>query len=733
NQTLQTSVMIDSTSLKSIETALQHFAGKTIINSTNFESGDKAVIELMELAARYGACLVCLAIDEKGMAKTCDEKIAILKRLIILADEKKVPRQNLFFDCLTFSLGTGEAEYRNSAKESLKAIRYIKENYPQINLLMGVSNVSFGLKSNSRKVLNSLFLYECVRSGIDAAIVDAAKILPLNQITEKELQVGSDLILNNNEKYDPLMTFIELFEEKEDDLTETQLLSNEEIIRKKIINGNGIDIDKILNSLLGKYSPMEIINNILLESMKQVGDLFSKGFIQLPFVLKSAEIMKKSVTYLEKYISVQDTGNKGKIVLATVQGDVHDIGKNLVEIILTNNGYNVVDLGIKQTPLQIAKAIELHRPDALGLSALLIKSTLFIKETLQVLAEKGIRIPVICGGAALTSKFVENELTSVYQGEVYYGRDAFDGLRCMETIMTSDSKTKKNKQVTLQRETNSDTIQKPQNIPLDNQIPIPPFYGNSDIIKFQSKQLFDWINLKSLFYQQWQFTPDNLAKDTEKRELVESTLKRMKETAIAIINPKAVYGFYTCKSKDTVLNVYLKKDVTNICNCKSCLGDQFYSFELKRNSNYPFLSVADFFRKEEHPRSDLVGFQAVTLGLEAVEFAQKLKHDNQFQEYFFWHGFCSVMTEALAALIHKEIRNLWKIDLNEQRESYDQKYQGCRYSFGYNCCPDLSQQNKILELLSADRIDISMNEADILIPEFSTVALIAHHPLARYW
>jgi len=734
NQTAQAPLMIDTTSLEVMETALSSFAGKVIINSTNFENGEDKTRLYLQLAKKYGAALICLAIDEKGMAKEAEEKIAIFKRFLQIADSLDFPHELIFFDCLTFSLGTGEEESRNSAINSLKAIRELKTTYPEINTLMGVSNVSYGLKPKTRKILNSVFLNECLKYGLDAAIVDAGKIQPFNLIPENERKLCLNLIYDlKKDSEDPLMELVNYFSTlKNEESSDQDALSPLEKIEKNIINGSLKDIDITLNKLLEINKPEKIISEILLPAMKEVGNLFSAGELQLPFVLKSAEVMKKSVNYLEQFMEKTDQVAKARVLLATVQGDVHDIGKNLVNIILSNNGYEVIDLGIKQTPQQILQGIELYKPDAIGLSALLIKSTMNMKETLQFLNDNRISQPVMCGGAALNEKFVISELQSVYSGNVYYGKDAFAALRIMEQISKKQNKLKISVNTPDITETSSYKL-KPV-IPLDNPIPVPLFKGNSQLMEVSVNNLLPWINRKSLFYQQWQFRADDLRRNEEKRRFVENKLQEVSEIAFELIRPVFLYGYYDCFSKDDRLILF--PGGKNRDCCASCCPSEEITFRFNRSDAEPYLCVADYFRPVGSFRKDLVALQLVSLGKEAVNYAHKLKDSDDFQDYFFWHGFCSVLTEALAAYVHQLIRKEMKINQGESKdieEVLKGNYQGARYSFGYSCCSDLSQQRDLLKLLNAEEAGISMNEADQLIPEFSTAAIVVHHPLARYW
>lgn len=435
NLSIQAPLMIDSTSFDSIHKALENIGGKPIVNSINFEDGTEKVRKFVQMCREMNASLICLAIDETGMAKDFEHKKNILERFISLCREEEYPLENIFFDCLTFSLATGEDNYRNAGIESLKMIEYIELTYPQIHSLMGVSNVSFGLKPKVRKYLNSVFLAECVAKGLDAAIIDASKILPLNDMEEMTKTLCMDLIYNKKtDDYDPLLKLAEVSVEAESTEMVSPDLSPREQLERKVVKGSVTELEPLLNKLLEEFKPVQIINEILIPAMQTVGNFFESGKLQLPFVLKSAEVMKRSVDLIKPYMTENSMDSGKKMVLATVKGDVHDIGKNLVQIILENNGYQIIDIGVKQTPQQILQAIREHQPQAVGLSALLIKSTEYMKETLEYLSQQGICIPVICGGAALNADYVSRELQSVYMGKVAFGKDAFSGLDFMKSL-----------------------------------------------------------------------------------------------------------------------------------------------------------------------------------------------------------------------------------------------------------------------------------------------------------
>ena len=729
NRSIQVPIMIDSTNLKAVETALMNFAGKTIINSTNLENGLKNAEEYIKLAKRYDSALVCLAIDEEGMAKTAAKKIEILERFIKLCKKQHFNLENIFFDCLTFSLATGDKDYRDSARESLAAIKTISDKYPEISTLMGISNVSFGLTKYSRKILNSVFLAECVKHGLSAAIVHAAKILPLHQISKDETNLCSDLIYNKNTKYDPLEEIIKHFA-KNKKSTKSQIinLSSGEKLKRDLIDGRKKDITNQIDNLLQKKKPFEIINSILLPGMEKVGSLFSDGKLQLPFVLKSAEVMKYAVDYLEPFLENKNKKVKATVMLATVKGDVHDIGKNLVEIILSNNDYKVIDLGLKQTPQQVVNGLKLYMPDVLGLSALLIKSTIHMKETLKTIEENKLSIPVLCGGAALTNKFTQEELQNVCSRKVFYCDDAFAGLKALNNLSKENNIFKKAEKTVNKNEETKETITSIPHIRKDNPIPNPPFFGHSQIENIEHNKIYNWINKKYLFYSQWDLNPQEFNK---KRDFYGKKLENLKNIAEEIIKPKFIYGYFPCAAKGNNLRIYKPETLQQDSH-----PQKMFTLKFNRNSRKPHLCLSDYFRNVNNPKMDVVAFQIVTIGKSALNKAAELKKNDKFQDYFLWYGYCAALTEALATFVHHKIRK--ELGINNFKsvaieDEHKMRYQGRRYSFGYKCCPDLSQQRRVLKALAANRIGIKLNKANQLIPEFSTLAMIVHHPEARYW
>jgi len=748
NQHVTVPVMIDSTEPAVIEEALKRIAGKPIINSINLEDGGERLRKICPLAKRYGAALVALTIDEKGMAKTREEKLRIAKRIHQMATQQYgIKSEDLFFDLLTFTLGSGSEEFRGAAPETIEAIRRLKKDLPGVHTILGVSNISFGLAPHTRQILNSVFLDECVKAGLDAAIVNAKKIVPLFKIAPEDLEATRRLLFNKwvNGK-DPLQEFIAHFSKKTE-VVETEKPHEksgaiEDVLKGYILNGSGDGLEADLDEALKKYKPLEIINQLLLDGMKQVGELFGAGKMQLPFVLQSAEIMKKAVAYLERFMEKNVGQERGRIVLATVKGDVHDIGKNLVDIILTNNGYKVFNIGIKQPVDAIIKAVIENRADAIGLSGLLVKSTLIMKEDLEEMARRGIKLPVICGGAALTERYVEQDLSKAYQGPVHYGRDAFSGLKIMEGIkkdggrepvVPNKAQSPRDQKKPLFSKTFVESQKRPTgpsfHVHRDNAVPKAPFYGYRILKNIRLQDIFPWINKTALYRAQWQFKQgDRTPREFELyfQENVEPIFEQYKARTIRekILEPKVIYGFFHCYSENDELVVL-----------DGSKANELTRFKFPRQSREPYQCIADFFRpKGDEP--DVVAFYAVTMGRRVSEAEQKLFRSNKYTEYHYLHGFSVEATEALAEYTHLLIRRDMGIDHQDKRtkeEIFRQKYQGSRYSFGYPACPNLEDQKKLFEILPAQKIGITLSETFQMLPEQSTSAMIVHHPQAKYF
>jgi 5-methyltetrahydrofolate--homocysteine methyltransferase len=764
-------LMFDSTEWQKMEAGLQHAGGKSILNSTNYEDGVPRFLKVIDLAKQYGASVVIGTIDEEGMARTAEGKFQIAKRAYEQATrEAGLPASDIFFDTLALPISTGIEEDRKNARETIDAIRRIKAELPGAFTILGISNVSFGLSPASRVVLNSVFLHDAVEAGLDSAIVNASKIEPLNRIGEKELKVARELIYDERKfegevcTYDPLTEFTKLFEGVKAKATKkaTKGETVEERLRNHIIDGEKIGLEAELKTALGQYSALDIINNILLEGMKVVGDLFGSGQMQLPFVLQSAEAMKAAVRFLEPFMEKKGGATaKGTMVLATVKGDVHDIGKNLVDIILTNNGYKVHNLGIKQPIDSILEAYDEHGADAIGMSGLLVKSTLIMKENLELMNERGITVPVVLGGAALTRRYVEDDLKSLYKGQLFYARDAFAGLHTMDKLVGGNGKpadapteravsqtdvavddaedlvgeeaklgirkASKPRGAPKQTPRTADTTR--SNVATDVVIPEAPFYGSRVVDDIVLDDVFTFVNETALFKGQWQFKQGKTPADQyqalvrEKvRPIYEELKTRSKRESLLV--PKVVYGYFPCQSEGDDLIVYDEEQKERV------------RFSFPRQSSGKHLCLADFFASRESGRMDVVAFHLVTVGRRASEYSQQLFKADNYSDYLYFHGLSVESAEALAELWHKRIREELGIagaDASELSKLFHQQYQGSRYSFGYPACPDLEDQAKLFELLNPARIDVELTEEFQLEPEQSTSAIIVHHPEAKYF
>ena len=771
NQQITIPLMIDSTEPSVIEVALQHISGKAIINSVNLEDGEKKLATIIGLCKDYGAAVVALTIDEEGMAKTAERKVAVAHRLYdLIVGKYGMKPYDVIFDMLTFTIGSGDEEFRKSALETLEAIRIIKKELPECQTSLGISNVSFGLAPSVRQVLNSVFLHYAIEVGLDMAIVHAAKILPLYKIDERGRELARKLIFDEREwegegaerklVFDPLKELIAYYADKtEQKLKQPEQLgaTAEERLKQRIIEGNSVGIQDDLDEALKSHSAVEIINTILLEGMKVVGELFGSGQMQLPFVLQSAEVMKMAVTSLEPYMEKNATTQKGTMALATVKGDVHDIGKNLVDIILTNNGYKVYNLGIKCPIEKMIESAAEHRADAIGMSGLLVKSTQVMKENLEILNERNVTIPVILGGAALTRRFVENELQPIYKGQVFYANDAFDGLHLMEKIVNGNGKDESNsrereeiltgaeakitplikqQEVSDEQNAGTSTIEPAENIPA------PPFWGSKVVAEIPLDEVYPYINEVALFRGQWRAVRGAMTEEEYNRiidEEIKPKFERLKTFSKErqLLQPKVVYGYFPCQSDGNDLIVYdAPSDFISPDKLRREHLKEAVRFTFPRQKSGRRLCISDFFASVESGRIDVVAVHLVTMGKQASEYARTLYETNRYQEYLYFHGLSVEATEALAEYWHKRIRrelNLHHRDASDVKKLFSQGYQGARYSFGYAACPDLEDHAKLFALLHPERIGVTLTEEFMLDPEQSTDALIVHHPSARYF
>jgi 5-methyltetrahydrofolate--homocysteine methyltransferase len=743
-------LVFDSTEPLVLEAGLQHHGGKALLNSANLEEGEeegKRMDRVFRLAREYGAAVICLTIDEEGQARTAEWKMRVAKRIYDIAIERYgLEPSDLIFDALTFPLSTGDDDLRRDAMETIEAIRRIKAELPGAHTVLGLSNVSFGLKPVARHVLNSVFLHECREAGLDAAIVHAARIVPLHRIDEAQKEAALDLIYDRRrENYDPLTEFMALFENVEAGAIEKEDRSGwpvSERLKHRIIDGERDGLEADLQEQLTELTPLEVVNDVLLDGMKVVGELFGSGQMQLPFVLQSAETMKAAVAYLEPLMEKADSGGKGVVVLATVKGDVHDIGKNLVDIILTNNGYIVYNLGIKIAINEmIEKALEV-KADAIGMSGLLVKSTIIMRENLQELNTRGLSdtVPVILGGAALTRTYVERDLREVYDGRVFYGKDAFEGLRTMDALVqgrkngTLDEKFGRepggrNLPPRKSQEPVEDVeIPARSDVATDAKIFTPPFVGSRVAKGISLDDIAGYVNETALFRNQWQFRPESGENDQDFKARIRPTFRAQLGTAKQeqLLVPAAAWGYFAVNSEGENLVVW--KDDTRT--------QEWLRFHYPRQRKAPFLSIADFFRPIESGETDYAAFHVVTMGTAASAREKELFAADKYQDYLLLHGLSVEMTEALAELWHRRIREEWGFadeDGPTLTGLFKQQYRGSRYSWGYPACPDLDDQTKVAELLEIERIGVSLTEEFHLVPEQSTSAIIVPHPEAKYF
>ena len=744
-------IMVDTTEGPVAATALAWLGGKAILNSVNLEEGAAAGTRLdtfLTLAREFGAAVVATCIDEEGQARTAEWKLRSAKAIYDLATQTYgLPASDIMVDALALPLSTGMEESRRDGIETIEGIRRIKAELPGATTVLGLSNVSFGLNPAARQVLNSVFLHECVEAGLDAAIVHASKIMPLAKIDPEARETCLDLIYDRRTAdYDPLQKLLQLFEGKTTAKADTAMDANlpiEERLKRRIIDGNRVGLDDDLEAAItAGYAPLSIVNDLLLEGMKVVGDLFASGEMQLPFVLSSAETMKQAVAYLEPKMEKADQGGKGTIVLATVKGDVHDIGKNLVDIIFTNNGYEVINLGIKIGIAEMIQAVEEHDADALGMSGLLVKSTLIMRENLEELNARGLsHIPVLLGGAALTRTYVERDLRETYQGRVFYGRDAFEGLRTMDRLQElkrtgeddplfgRELSTKNvNRRFRGEAEAPEGLPERAPSVALDNPLFTPPFLGSRVAKGIGIDEIATYLNETALFRNQWGFRPEDGEDDPAFKTRVRATLRE--QLAIAkeddLLIPQVAYGHFPANADGQDLIIWTDDDRTT----------ERTRFHFPRQSVDPYLCISDFFRPVGSLEKDYASFMVVTMGSRVSERAAELFAENRYQEYLFLHGLGVEMAEALAEYWHHRIRQ----ELGFADEDgptltglFRQQYRGGRYSWGYPACPNLNDNATVVELLEAGRIGVEVSEGFQLHPEQTTDAIICHHPQAKYF
>ena len=773
-------ILVDSTEADVVEEALKRIPGKAIINSINLEDGEKRTSKVLPMAKRYGAAVIALTIDEEGMALTADKKVAVAHRIFELATKKYGIRPvDLIFDTLTLPISTGQEEYRSAGIETLNAVKRIRQELPEVKTVLGVSNISFGLDAYPRRVLNSVFLHEAVENGLDIAIVNYTKIYPLYKIPQEEVELARKLIFQDRSNGDPLQIYMQHFAGKKgkpqaQTTAHVETLSIEDKLKYAIINGEKSvgegstkrTLEELLEEALLQYTALDLINTVLLDGMKTVGDLFGARKMQLPSVLDSAGVMKAAVAYLEPKME-KKTGSQQKatIVLATVKGDVHDIGKNLVDIILSNNGYKVVNLGIKQPGDAIIHAAQEHKADAIGLSGLLVKSTLEMKYVIQELQRQELDYPVICGGAALTRKYVEDDLRREYSNAVFYAEDAFAGLHVMEDLASEDGKRSARlrdgktvkeyaKAAAVDEEIGPVFSERSAVVTDAPHIPTPPFWGVRVRKDYDLREIFQYINDTALFKNQWQL---KTASQEDYARLVEEKYRPIKKKleeevmAAGLFEPKVVYGYFPAVGEGNDVVVYEPR------SCRdgrprpsepsearqeppptvSTQPKELLRFTFPRQKEGRKLCISDFFARAGSDRTDVIGLSLVTIGAKASVETQRLFEGGEYTRYLYLHGLSVETAEALAEYHHKKMREELGIageDSPHIRDLFHQKYQGSRYSFGYPACPNLEDQTKLFKLLDPEKnVGVRLTSGFLLEPEQSTSAIVVHHPAAKYF
>jgi 5-methyltetrahydrofolate--homocysteine methyltransferase len=778
-------LMLDSTEWQKMEAGLKVAGGKCILNSTNYEDGEERFLKVLELAKQYGAGVVVGTIDEEGMGRTAAKKFAIAKRAYEAAIAFGLPATEIFFDPLALPISTGIEEDRENGKATIDSIRAIREELPGCHILLGVSNISFGLNPAARQVLNSIFLHEAMQVGLDAAIVSANKILPLAKIDPEHQQICRDLIYDRRRfegdicVYDPLAQLTNLFAGKttKKDASESAKLPLEDRLKQHIIDGERQGLEETLLQAIAKYPPLDVINIYLLDGMKVVGELFGSGQMQLPFVLQSAQTMKAAVAYLEPYMEKAegDSSTKGTFLIATVKGDVHDIGKNLVDIILSNNGYKVINLGIKQPVENIIEAFAESKADCIAMSGLLVKSTAFMKENLEVFNERGITVPVILGGAALTPKFVHEDCQNTYNGQVIYGKDAFSDLHFMDKLMPAKQQNKwdnlkgfldewaeaesvaqelasssngtengKGAKPTKEEPPKIIDTRRSEAVEVNIPRPIPPFWGTQVIAypEIDINEVFPYLDLQALFAGQWQFRkPKDQSRedyDAFLAEKVYPVLDKWKKKVVdeQLLHPTVIYGYFPCQSEGNSLWVYDPALLTTGSHQLPEGSEPIWKLDFPRQRSGYRLCIADFFAPKASGQVDVFAMQAVTVGEVATAYAKTLFDANEYTDYLYYHGIAVQTAEALAEWTHARVRRelgFGDLEPDNIREILQQHYPGSRYSFGYPACPNIQDQYRQLELLQSDRINLFMDESEQIYPEQSTTAIITYHPFAKYF
>lgn len=740
-QKINLPLMPDSTQIPALETALKLIGGKPIINSVNLEDGEEKFDEICQLAKKYGASLVCLVIDEVAMAKTKEDKVRIAERIYQRAVTiHGLNPEDLVFDMLVFTIGSGDEEYFTAGIETIEAIREFTTMHPEVSTTLGLSNISFGLDKDARVYLNSVFLHHCVQAGLSSAIVNVKHLVPINKMSDEDLKACEDLLFNRRDEGDPLFAFIEHFsnveklEEQTDE--EFQKLSDQEKVIQLLKDGDKERLIPLAMELKDTINADVIVNEWLIDGMKEIGELFGAGIMQLPFVLQSAETMKATVDQLNPYLPKIEKATETTLVLGTVKGDVHDVGKNLVDIILSNNGFKVVNIGIKAGIQEFIESAKEHNADAIGMSGLLVKSTNEMKANLEELEAQDIDIPVLLGGAALTKAFIDDFCRPIYKGPIFYARDAFDGVVAMQRIEKGgDIDTAMAADLVAVDE----TIQKEKKVKFDpdlhtpellanNHTFNPPFWGIRNMSQAFNKELaFEWINHRVLFRQRWGYkkgkqNPEEFKAHEE--NVVKPLYEDLKDELLAkdIFDPIALYGYFPCKANDTILEIYDDEKENIIA-----------TFDFPRQGKAPHRSITDYFKSDEF---DVVGFSFASAGLKITDFEKEIYDKGEFNRYYQVHGLGVELAEALAEIVHKQIRMDLNIVDDEKPILKDvrmKNYQGCRYSPGYTSCPDLAQNRTIFDLLNPEKYGVELSETYQIHPEQSTVAIVVPNKEAKYF
>ncbi len=760
NQKIPLPLMPDATRVHTMEEGLKCIGGKPIINSVNLEDGEEKFHAICKLAKKFGTALVCLTIDEVGMAKTKEDKVAQAERMYDMAvNGHGIDPRNLVFDTLTFTVGSGDLEYRDAAIQTLEAIRELHKRHPEVGSTLGLSNISFGLDVHARRFLNSVFLHHCLEAGLTTVIINVKHIVPLSKMSDADREICEELLFNPDDQ--SLFKFIEHFSDVkiEDEGADEayEALSQEEKIKKLLMDGDKERMIPLVEEARHNLNPDDIVNVILIDAMKVVGELFGSGQMQLPFVLQSAETMKATVDYLNPYLTKQEKETDTTLVVGTVKGDVHDVGKNLVDIILSNNGFKVINVGIKVQLETYLETMEANNVQALGMSGLLVKSTAVMKENLETLTEMGIEIPILLGGAALTRGFVDDFCRPIYKGPIFYCRDAFDGVIAMsriekynednsvglDTRLAGDMSERVKKEVKEIIIPPFEEIKQPEHVA----VPTPPFWGRRVLQKkdLDLNMIFDWVNQKTVIKMHWGYKRAKMGKEAYDKLLIDKVYPaydRLKQEFIDkdLFDPTIIYGYYPCRSNDQELYLFDESEGWNIDENASrepfdeVKDRHTVKFEFPRQGKKPHRALSDFFR---HDRHDIIALTCVSAGAKFSAYEKELYDKGEYLEYNMVHGFSVELAEALAEVAHKQIRMDWDILKEDEganlRDVRMRRYHGSRYSFGYPACPDLEASRELFDVLKPEEFGIELSETFQIHPEQSTSALVVHHPKASYY